>query len=891
MFARVAQALTASTGGRFCIVYGSGVEDAFINSRGEEQNIEHALLTELRLQGYRRVVFSSPHRPIFFLDEGSASSTSLSAPQPSDPARREALSANKTRVGSGPFGRRFLKAHSPTPRQPDFSQQGIGDTFLINRLNTIMLDTRDGRSAVVFLQAETYLMHFESRRILAGLIGEWARLPTHNTNSCLLVFSAANVEQLQGTASRIPVPEIRNAILASAAGNSAELRQVGNPQKDELERLVARTLLEDSDGITARRLTDMIAAEGGTMRLWLNRFKSLRRLDDQTVRSSGWFQAYRDRGLPAAKRLEQLVGLEKIKERIVELALWMESEDSRNKSEPPLLHMLFEGNPGTGKTTVARLIGELFYELGILRRGHLVEVTGADLIADYVGGTAIKTTRIVQGALDGVLFIDEAYALSEEGRGGYGAEAIDTLIPFLENSRQRLIVVFAGYSSRMRRFMESNPGLSRRIPRENIFTFPDYSPEQLWMILKQELDLRGIPCGPGVESVLLETLRELHHSRAENFGNAGEVRNLADVLERRRAVRIRITRAEPNAPLTEEDVPDEYKSLAPARIPTVDETLAELGHLVGLGVFKEYVTNLVFRVQYDDARGKVDAEYRAATSLEHLVFTGNPGTGKTSAARLVGRIYQSLGRLRKGHCVEVSRADLVAGYVGQTAIKTTQRIKEALDGVLFIDEAYALAPPSMNDFGQETIDTLVKAMEDYRDRLVVIVAGYPGPLQEFLLSNPGLNSRFASRLEFTDYSKAELGQILENLARQEGFILPDEVKTKAVEYLETLALTEVHFGNGRAVRNLFGDMKTLLARRLMATSGAAESASMDKETLITFRAEDVPGANMDRTFSSVPFSPGANSRVIFSGASPAPAPNPAQEQPIQKMEIVLLPRT
>src|SRR5215211_4435117 len=300
MFDRVAQALASSTPERFYILYGSGVEDVFISEAGAELNIEHALFTELKSQGYERVVYSAPHRPVFFLDEQSSTRTWPSATQSPAPGAREERVPYRTRVGSGPFGPRLLKSHAPTPAPPNFSQHGMGDTFLINLLNTVMLNTKKGPSAVIILQAETLFINFESRRTLAGLIGEWARLPTRNTNTCLLVFSAADVEQLRSIAVNIPVPEIRNSILAS----TTQLKQISSPQKDELSRVLKHILLEDSSTTDTNRLIDMIAAEGGSMRLWLNRLKSSKSLSDQILRNSGWFQAYRDPNTSAAKRLE-----------------------------------------------------------------------------------------------------------------------------------------------------------------------------------------------------------------------------------------------------------------------------------------------------------------------------------------------------------------------------------------------------------------------------------------------------------------------------------------------------------------------------------------------------------------------------------------------------------
>ncbi|MEW6029919.1 MAG: AAA family ATPase [Chloroflexota bacterium] len=842
MFDRISRTLPASSLERFYIIYGTGVEDIFISPDGSELNLEHALLEELRPRGYERLVFSAPHRPIFFLDERSASLTWPREPIQVEPAEEDLL-RYKTRVGSGPFGPRLLNALSPAPRPADFFEHGMEDIFLINLLNTVMLDTQTVRSVVIFRQAETLLSHFESRRIMAGLLGEWARLPSQNTNVCLLIFAAVNLEQLKEIAVNIPVPEIRNSIQAPADGSFTALVHVGNPGKDEISRVAEKTKYDDPGEINARRLTDMISAEGGSMRLWLGRLSILKGLNRQILRQSGWFKAYHDPNDSAWDKLERLVGLVEIKKRMRELTIWADAARRKDEAEAPLLHMTFSGNPGTGKTTVARLMGELFYEMGILKKGHLVEVNSSALVADYVGGTAIKTTQVVESALDGILFIDEAYALSEDDRGGFGKEAIDTLVPILENYRGRLVVIFAGYLSKMKRFMDSNPGLARRIPRENLFVFPDYSPEDLWDILKQELGDRAIPWELELKDRLRGILQELYNSRDEKFGNAGEVRNLIDAMERRRAARLREAGMSKDAPLTEADIPDEYRIVKSDISPAVDDLLKEVNHLTGLRPFKEHITDLVYRVQYEDARRQFDSEYHPAKALEHMVFIGNPGTGKTTAARLVGRIYLSLGRLRKGHCVEVSRADLVAGYVGQTALKTMERIKEALDGVLFIDEAYSLARTSANDFGQEAIDTLVKAIEDHRDRLVVIVAGYPEPMEAFLLSNPGLSSRFAGRIPFPDYPNAELGQILANLAINEGYILPEAVKQKASQYLEMLRHTEDLFGNGRTVRTLFEEMKMRLARRLMTDFDSAQSQVMDKEKMVTFDIGDVPGSD------------------------------------------------
>lgn len=248
---------------------------------------------------------------------------------------------------------------------------------------------------------------------------------------------------------------------------------------------------------------------------------------------------------------------------------------------------------------------------------------------------------------------------------------------------------------------------------------------------------------------------------------------------------------------------------APARTPeSVEDLLAELDGLVGLASVKREVHRQAAVLRIQKLRG--EHGLRSPTITRHLVFTGNPGTGKTTVARLVSRIYAALGLLAKGHLVEVDRSELVAGYLGQTAVKTSEVVRSALDGVLFIDEAYSLHG---DQYGDEAVDTLVKEMEDHRDDVVIIVAGYPGPMAEFIHGNPGLDSRFRTTIEFVDYTDDELTAIFERLAAAADFEPTPECLQR---FREILAATPRHmgFGNGRFARNTLEGAIGRLAWRL-----------------------------------------------------------------------------
>ena len=294
--------------------------------------------------------------------------------------------------------------------------------------------------------------------------------------------------------------------------------------------------------------------------------------------------------------------------------------------------------------------------------------------------------------------------------------------------------------------------------------------------------------------------------------------------------------------------------------PDLDTLMAELDGLVGLEAVKKDVKSMMNLIKVRKLREENGLP--VAPMSMHMVFMGNPGTGKTTVARLLGGLYNAIGALTTGQLVEVDRSGLVAGYVGQTAIKTQEVIASALGGVLFIDEAYSLSSGGENDFGREAIETLLKAMEDHRDNLVVIVAGYTGPMEDFLDSNPGLESRFNKYITFPDYNGEELNAIFHGMCRKNGYELDESAETCAAEYFNSLyECRDDNFGNGRDVRNRFEDMVVRQANRVAALDDPT------KEDLVTFTRADFFPEGEDPN----PPEPAAGASNEPAGASNEPA--------------------
>ena len=540
--------------------------------------------------------------------------------------------------------------------------------------------------------------------------------------------------------------------------------------------------------------------------------------------------------------LDTFIGMDEVKSAVKEIAYAVQNAVQRaerglGEQEKMSMHIILTGNPGTGKTTIARKLGEILAAIGYLDSGHVVEVDRAMMVSPYQGETPKVVDRLCDKAMGGILFVDEAYTLAPVNASGerdnQGAQALEKLMKRMEDDRGKFVVIAAGYRTEMDNLFRINPGFRSRF---NYFlNIEDYTPDQLYQIMLVFAKEKKYLFSEQAEALTKKMISELYKSRDKDFANGRTMRSLFDQICKKQAQRLQgkdISTMSNEQLMTIEDQDIPYE--APK---TVDysECLKKLDGLVGLAGVKKEISNLAAFLNLQIKRGETNT-----FQGKHYVFTGNPGTGKTTVARIMTDVFKTLGIVSRGQLVEADRAKLVAGYSGQTAIKTNQLVDQAIGGVLFIDEAYTLKSNDSDSFGSEAIDTLLKRLEDDRGKFICIVAGYTEQMHDFIDTNPGLKSRFTQTIHFDDYTPDELTQIFLNLAKEKSFTIDEPTKAAIHRQFEQLYLRrDKNFGNAREARRIFNEAVEKQSQRLVSLMN---DPGFQEEDMYKLTTADLPMA-------------------------------------------------
>ncbi len=481
----------------------------------------------------------------------------------------------------------------------------------------------------------------------------------------------------------------------------------------------------------------------------------------------------------ASARLNQMVGMTRVKEAFRDIATLYGDQGVHRGFQG--LHMVFSGNAGTGKTVTAYLAADLLYSLGIMKTNKVVKVSSEQLIGKYVGYTAPQTREWCRKAYDGILFIDEAYLLDPDADGSkvsdYREECIGTLIQEMEENRDKLIVIFAGYPDKMEHLMKSNEGLRSRIYK--VIPFDDFTEDELVLIFKQLCDKNGYTIDPAAEEKLHRKFRALMVE--PDFGNARGVRNVFAEAEKD----YRASGREDGRILPEDiRIGDEADSF--------EELLARLRGMVGIEEAKDQIERFIATARMNKLIG------RESAGGNHLLFLGNAGTGKTTVAKLYARMLYSLEITKSPKTVCITSHEFFSMYRGEGARKLRDLCQKAMGGVLFIDEAYLLAehPSLFADCSAVLLDVL----ENRREDIVIILAGYEKEMKQFLSQNQGLASRFVHTVHFADFSTDELCEFFVREFAKIDFTVEPEALNQLREYVER-AKHSPQFGNARTIRN------------------------------------------------------------------------------------------
>ncbi|KAJ8125955.1 hypothetical protein O1611_g7683 [Lasiodiplodia mahajangana] len=524
----------------------------------------------------------------------------------------------------------------------------------------------------------------------------------------------------------------------------------------------------------------------------------------------------------ALNTLNNMIGLEEVKKSVRGMVNKVRFNRMRELMNlPPLqesLNQVFLGNPGTGKTTVAQLYGQILVELGMLSNGEVVVKTPADFISPYIGGSEKTTKAILEASKGKVLVIDEAYGL------GNSLGVIDTLVAGVQSKGgDDQCILLLGYKDKMEKmYQDANPGFKRRFPLDSAFVFEDFTTEQLRQIWRQKLQIRGLNAAEDVENLVMEILERRRHKL--HFGNAGEVDIILDAAQKHYLERMR-------------DRPSQFRQsihLEPADVDPDYQRLAKVGvdverlfqSVVGCDEVKERIRGWPTLIK--------NAKERHLNIYDlfpmNFAFTGPPGTGKTTTAKNIGTILYSLGLLANNEVNVISATELIGEYIGQTGPKVRRQFEASLGKVLFIDEAYRLAV--CRHFGQEAIDEIVTCLTEdkFKNHLVVIFAGYENHIKHLLNQNPGLASRVPTQLHFPPLAADTSMELLSTHLNKDTFTaeyLKNGGSAKVAEAMQSLVLLD-NWANGRSIENLSKDIK----RATLSVRQSSRQCYVNEDTVL-----------------------------------------------------------
>ncbi len=539
----------------------------------------------------------------------------------------------------------------------------------------------------------------------------------------------------------------------------------------------------------------------------------------------------------ARGKLEELIGLRRIKEKIDSLKevnrFGMLRQQAGLSYKRQSLHASFIGGSGTGKTTVAGLIGQIYKDMGLLSKGHVVYEERSTLIGRYYDSELRETERALRNAEGGILFIDEAYSLYvEEDQKDPGHKVIEALLTALSDENRRdWMLVLAGYPDQMEKMLNSNQGLKSRV--SDVFYFDDMTKDELIEVADLYCRRNEFILTPEARRALESVIAHDYASKTKSFGNARYVNNL---LEKQvvpamasRLCKLRTLSKKQLMTIEKEDIPAKRRS-------RTSKKMERLNAMVGLESLKQNISKHLNFVQMVNNR----MNHGLHTSMPplHMIFTGNPGTGKSTVADFMGEIYASIGVLSHGEVIKVERRDLVGQHIGETEQKMNDILERAKGNVLFIDEAYQLwVEDSPNDFGRIAVESLLGVMANDQLDMIVILAGYTKEMEKLIEMNSGLKSRFPYTFHFEDYTPEELLEIAELTIRREKFVLSPEARKRLASLIKKeVSRKQDSFGNGRFVNRLIStNILPSMASRL-----ANMEDTPDKDQLITIVEEDIP---------------------------------------------------